>query len=415
MQSSAAVPAKESRAIWPLTAVLLFGPLAFGATEPWSVAVLQSGAMLVLAIWAWEQWRARAISFRAHPLLLPCALFGAILLLQVVLKITSYWFASYQELLAYVGYGAIFFVATQVMYAERGMRRFAVVLAVFGGAIALFALAQDLTSDGLLYWIRRPRFGGDIYGPYVNRNHYAGLMEMLTPFALLLALNRRFNTPQRFLFGAMGLLMAATVVLSGSRAGTAALFAELVLLVIFLVTAERSSLSLASAIPFLFAFIALLYWLDASAAVQHWTFLRPEHEATVGRWAITRDAWHMFLQKPLLGFGVGTFPVVYPAFRSFYTDFFINQAHNDVAQVFVETGILGGAAMLWFVAALFRSGLRRRRARSFSTDSVHLAALIGCSGLLFHSFFDFNLHIPANAAMFFVLAAIAAQPRAEGR
>jgi O-antigen ligase len=279
----------------------------------------------------------------------------------------------------------------------------------------LLALAQDLSSDGLLYWVRRPRFGGDVFGPYVNRNHYAGLMELLTPFALLLALNRRFNAPQRLLFAGIGLLMAATVFLSGSRAGTAALIAELVFMAAVLFAADRKATSLAAIGAFLAALIGLLYWLDASAALQHWTFLRPEQEAAAGRWAITRDAWHMFLQKPVLGFGIGTFPVVYPAFRSFYTDFFINQAHNDVAQTFVETGIVGGAAMVWFVWAMFRSGLQRRRTRGFFADSARLAALVGCTGLLVHSFFDFNLHIPANAALFLVLAAVAAQPRAEAR
>jgi O-antigen ligase len=406
--------ARTPLAVWPLAACLLFAPLAFGATEPWALALLQTGAILTFTVWGWEQWRAHALTIRAHPLLLPSALFGAVILAQVLFGLTSYWFASYQELLRYIGYGALLFVATQVTYPETTMRRLAVVFAVFGAGIALLALAQDLTADGLLYWVRRPRFGGEIYGPYVNRNHYAGLMELLTPFPLLLAMHRRFNASQRSLFAAMGVLMAATVVLSGSRAGTAALFAELLFLVGLLIVADRTALSLSGVAVALVAFIGLLYWLDASAAVRHWTLLRADQEASVGRWAITRDAWHMFLQKPLLGFGIGSFPVVYPAYRSFYTDFFINQAHNDVAQVLVETGVLGGAAMIWFVVAMFRSGLQRRRARSFSTDSVHLAALVGCTGLLVHSFFDFNLHIPANAALFFVMAALAAQPR-EGK
>jgi O-antigen ligase len=415
LETPASTPAQPSLAIWPLGALLLFGPLAFGAIEPWALAVLQFGALVTLAVWGWEQWRDRVLTLRSHPLLFPCASFGAVLLLQVIFGLTSYWFASYQELLRYVAYGALGFVATQVLHHEAPMRRFAIVLAVFGGAMALFALAQDLTSEGLLYWVRRPRFGGDVFGPYVNRNHYAGLMELLTPFPLLLALHRRFNPPQRLLFLAMGLLMSATVVLSGSRAGSAALFAELIFMAAVLLVADRKAISSAAIAAFLAAFIALLFWLDASSALQHWTLLRPEQEATVGRWAITRDAWQMFLQKPVLGFGIGTFSVVYPAFRSFYTDFFINQAHNDVAQVFVETGIMGGAAMAWFIIAMFRSGLRRRRARTFAADSVHIAALVGCAGLLVHSFFDFNLHIPANAALFFVLAAVAAQPRAEVR
>ena len=46
-------------------------------------------------------------------------------------------------------------------------------------------------------------------------------------------------------------------------------------------------------------------------------------------------------QKPVLGWGLGTFPVVYPEFRSFYTNFFVNEAHNDYLQLLAEMGLLG--------------------------------------------------------------------------
>ena len=52
-----------------------------------------------------------------------------------------------------------------------------------------------------LYWIRTPRFGGWIYGPYVNHNHYAGLMEMLAPIPLIFALTRRARGPRKALRG----------------------------------------------------------------------------------------------------------------------------------------------------------------------------------------------------------------------
>jgi len=38
--------------------------------------------------------------------------------------------------------------------------------------------------------MRQPRSGGWIYGPYVNHNHYAGLMEMLVPIPLIVSLTR---------------------------------------------------------------------------------------------------------------------------------------------------------------------------------------------------------------------------------
>ena len=58
---------------------------------------------------------------------------------------------------------------------------------------------------------------------------------------------------------------------------------------------------------------------------------------------IDRDALHMFARKPVLGWGLGVFPDVYPQFRSFHTNFFINEAHNDYLQLLVEMGGLGFA------------------------------------------------------------------------
>jgi O-antigen ligase len=123
----------------------------------------------------------------------------------------------------------------------------------------------------------------------------------------------------------------------------------------------------------------------------------------------------MFFHRPALGWGLGTFPTVYPSFRSFYTNLFVNEAHNDYAQLLVETGLIGFALMLWFVFCMYRSGLPRSSRRwEFKWDgAVSLAALLGCTGLLVHSFVDFNLQIPANAAMFYALCGLAASPLAK--
>ena len=41
-----------------------------------------------------------------------------------------------------------------------------------------------------------------------------------------------------------------------------------------------------------------------------------------------------------------------------------------------------------------------------ASGAITVAALLGCIGILVHSFLDFNLHIPANAVLFYVLCAI---------
>ena len=117
----------------------------------------------------------------------------------------------------------------------------------------------------------------------------------------------------------------------------------------------------------------------------------------------------MAAAKPVLGWGLGNFPVAYPQYRSFSTDFFVNAAHDDYLQMLVETGGVGFLIVLWFLWLLFRNALRK--ISNWTEDingSIALAAMLGCTGILVHSFLDFNLQVPANAALFYVLSVLAA-------
>jgi O-antigen ligase len=155
--------------------------------------------------------------------------------------------------------------------------------------------------------------------------------------------------------------------------------------------------------------LAFVAWLGTAALWHHFTELQDWM-----RLAMTKDGLRMFWQKPVLGYGLGTFTTVYPQFRSFYTNLFVNAAHNDYVQVLVETGFIGLAAVLWFIVEVYRAGLRNVEGWSREwSRALGLAALIGCTGLVVHGFFDFNLQIPANACLFYFLCAVSTRT-AEG-
>ena len=305
------------------------------------------------------------------------------------------------------------FLAGHTLLRNAQARKLAVILSVYGCAVACFSLLQGVAPNGKLYWLREPRLGGWIYGPYVNHNHYAGLMEMLVPIPLVLSLTRMAHKKERLTAAAAAAIMAGTILLSGSRGGMLALLVELMILAVIVVRQQKGTTTSAVATgAFLAIMIALSVWLGGAELAKRIFSISTEARSEISggvRWNIDRDAFKIFLQRPVTGWGLGTFPVVYPQFRSFYTNFFVNQAHDDYMQLLVETGLLGFGIMVWFVFVLFRQAWKKiANWTSDVSGAVALACLLGVTGILIHSVVDFNLQIPANAALFYVLCTIAA-------
>jgi O-antigen ligase len=276
----------------------------------------------------------------------------------------------------------------------------------------MFALIQNMSSTDKLYWLRTPRSGGWIYGPYVNHNHYAGLMEMLAPIPLIFALTPNARGPRRTLAAVAAALMAGTIFLSGSRGGMVAFAVQMAILAALLVSQRKGKKTALTLGVFLVIGVVLLAWLGGGALAKRIASIHTEARIELSgglRLNVDRDGLKMFTHKPWLGWGLGVFPDIYPQFRSFYTNFFINEAHDDYLQLLVEMGGLGFATMLWFVIAMYRGAVKKLG--NWPEDingTVALAAMLGATGILVHSFVDFNLQIPANAALFYVFCVVAA-------
>jgi O-antigen ligase len=389
--------------LFGLCFMLFFAILSFGAVETWSVSIVEAGAAMLFLGWAAGQVISGELEIQASPLYAPAFLFAAVVAAQLGFGLTAYRYATLIASLEYLAYGIVLFLTLQSLTNERSAKALLWALAWFGFGLAVFAIAQDLTANGKIYWVRTLHNGGSIFGPYVNHDHYAGLMEMLAPFPIVLSLGSLIRGGKRVLVGFAGVVMAGTIVLSQSRAGTASFLVEMGVLLGLLVWRKRNGRIAASVGAICLMVLAFVAWLGTAALWHHFTELQDWM-----RLAITKDGLRMFWHKPVLGWGLGTFTIAYPEFRSFYTNLFVNAAHNDYVQVLAETGFIGFAAVLWFIVEVYRAGLGNME--GWSRDwprALGLAALIGCTGLLVHSFFDFNLQIPANACMFYFLCAMA--------
>src|SRR5215475_9725928 len=391
--------------VFGLCAVLMFAVLAFGAVYEWSIFTLEAASLMLFLVWAARQLSLNEIRISRNPLYPPALLFAGVILAQVVLHRTAYWYITKYEAGQYVAYGIAFFVAAECVRSEQTRERFAQIMIAFGVFYAFFAIAQELTSNGKIFWFHSPRsHSSSIYGSYVNRDHYAGLMEMLVPIPLVLSFGRVFKGGQRALVVFCTVLMASTLFLSGSRAGMIAFVVEVVAFAILTFRTRRKPRALLGITAICAGVLAFLVFVGKGQVLFRLGDLQPGN-----RLQMTKDSMRMFLERPVFGWGLGTFPTVYPAHRSFYTNLFVNEAHNDYAQLLVETGLVGFGPMLWFLFRLYQRGSPTSRRWEFKWDgALSLAALIGCTGILFHSLVDFNLQIPANATVFYVLCGLAA-------
>jgi O-antigen ligase len=399
--------------LYGIFGLLLFGPLAFGAVEPWSIFLMECCSAALFLLWIGKQVLEGEIKIRPNPVFLPMGVFGILIAAQLVFRISAYPHDTLSIALQYFCYAILCFLAGQTLLRGAQARTLALIFSVYGAALASFALLQGISSNGKLYWVRQPRMGGWIYGPYVNHNHYAGLMEMLVPIPLVLSLTHLASSKARTAAASVGAVMVGTIFLSGSRGGMLAIFAEVVILTVLLIKQKRGMRTAIGIGVFLTIVVALLVWVGGGELSRRIATVGGSHSDLSGdvRSYINRDGLRMFLKKPVFGWGLGAFPVVYPQFRTFYTNFFVNEAHNDYLQLLVEMGLLGFATMLWLLVTLYARAVKKLA--NWSSDmsgAVTLVCVLGLSGILVHSAVDFNLQIPANAALFYVLCTIAAAP-----
>lgn len=428
-ESYVQLPTTRSRTnevvLFGLMGLVIFGVLAFGAVETWAICVLEFFVALLTAFWAAVQIRRGTLILDGNPIFRPmCAFFG-IVVVQLLASTSMYRHATISALMLYAGYGCACFLMVQTLTRTTDIRRIATMLTVFGTLLAIFAVLQSLSSNGKIYWLRTPRFGGWLYGPYVNHNHYAGLMEMLSPIPLVFAFSKYAHGRRRWIAAGAAAFMGATVFLSGSRGGMAAYSLEMALFFWFLFrerTRNGAVLVLSAFLLVALASIASIGGSEVSERISTVAFEKQTDVRSDIRFAIYWDSLHMFAKRPVLGSGLNTFADVYPQYRTFYTNQTVNRAHNDYLELLTDTGLLGFGVGMWFLATALRPAIRK--ARTWSTEvngAVALASLLGISGILVHSLVDFNIQIPANAMLFYILCAIAAMdthfrnPRREQR
>ncbi len=254
--------------------------------------------------------------------------------------------------------------------------------------------------------------GGDAIarGTYVNRNHFAGLLELCLPFALawglsllILKRGRRGLAAGWALAGCILFAVGATLlgagIHSGSRMGFIAVLFSLTLMGAVAWTARGRSRWKRIAVPLLLAVAAVAFvQLPTDALIAHFADWSKEEISSDTRAEIWRETLPVVAAFPVLGCGLGGYESVMTRYKAVAPLSAVDFAHNDYLQLLVEGGLAGFAAVL-ALAGLLVAAAVRGCARGFHSPPafVALACLGALAAILLHSLVDFNLHIPVNA------------------
>jgi O-antigen ligase len=391
-----------------ICSLLAFAVLTDGGVPDWSTAVLEIGAALLFILWSFVTARQRQIDVRLNWLYLPVLGLIALCLTQKLFGLSAYPYATKIELLKWIAYFALAFLAVEVFRGGAQLKAFSVFLVSLGFLVALFAIAQHYTFNGKLYWFVPLPQSSEPFGPFVDRDHFAGFIELTTPFGLAMLFHRTWRGEKAALVALLTAVPIAALVLCGSRGGIAgSAFASLFLILVL----QSRDIKIRQLLAFASLIIlcgALVFWLGASATIQRFEALTASGISRSQRISMDRDTFRIFRNHYTTGTGLGTLETVFPQYETTYTGRVVDHAHNDYLELLAETGVIGGLLGLAFIVLLFRQGFANLNARERQSDRVFYAgALAACSALLVHSFVDFNLHVPSNACLFLLLATLA--------
>jgi hypothetical protein len=428
-----------------LCAVVVLAPLPLGATPP------LAGGILALAVAVGLAWSA-ALPFAGASALprdiaVPGVLFGLVLcwvVIQTAAFTPAGWHAAvWREageaigrtlpgaiavdrqapltgLVRLISYAGVFYVTWRLGSDARRGRSAIAVVAISGCAYAAYGLIAFWAGNTRVLWLAKQYYPLDLTGTFLNRDHFATYLGLVL-LSVMCHVLERFEALQLYgswrsrlalLFEFLGrhswhllalFLVATALVSTHSRGGfiaaAAGLFALGAALALVHSVGQRASAAWLAAVALL-VLVAVAVSGGPTLARLLGTDINAEERLAVWKLVLTAIANH-----PLAGTGLGSFPMVFPGYRTAEVLNFYTRAHDDYLENLLELGI--PAALCLFAALIWLAGLCllgvRRRHRDAMLPGLGFAAsvLVGV-----HALTDFSLQVPAVTTVYMFLLGI---------
>lgn len=329
-------------------------------------------------------------------------------------------------LVAFVPVGAVASKAERDWFVGTAVTVF---LAV-GLAIAMLGLVQQATWNGRILWFFVPLDWGapmlDVVprasGPFVDPDHFAGLLAMIFPLAISGTffgsplVSSRWSNGYRIACAVTSFVLMAAIIMSQSRAGWIGLALGVTLVMLLTSRKEEGVENSAGSRRWVLAGASLMLvlamlFIGASGRGQVSTRVQNSLDTDAGLPSRV-NAWAGGLEVvkdfPAVGMGLRAWPELFAQYRSRpWSDLYFAEAHNDYLQLIAETGMVGLALAAWFILRAGSFIYRRYAVLPQKILPIEAALVTALVVMCVIEFFDFDLQIPAIAFFFAMILGLA--------
>jgi len=425
-----------------LLSLIVLTAIPYGTTQPWWIAACVAAIFVIAILWLVEGYLSQSWFNGNWPVVLPVIVLAVFAFLQTLsfgtqTSSAGIRFAIWSTISA-DPYQTRFFVLLLVALAlvglmlsrhaisEKRLRILINVIICLAVASALFGIfrqtAQHGKGFGLL--LLAPDIG---YAQFINKNHFAFLMEMALGLVIGLVLGRGVQRDQKPIYLAALLPLWTGLALCGSRGGLVSMMAQLLVAALLFdgvrKRSERDSelRSVTRSLPVRIALIMVLVlgvaigtlWLGGDKLATKIESSRneltdtTESRANSNRNEIWKATWRMFVAHPIFGVGVAGYWAAIPAYHDASGSLTPQEAHNDYLELLASGGLIGFALGVWFVVIVVRRSRENLRSSNSFRRAACFGAIVGITGVAVHSLMDFGLHTIVNALVFTTLIVVA--------
>jgi tetratricopeptide (TPR) repeat protein len=374
-------------------------------TQPYNyvlvkLAIAQFLLIVLFIIWFYHTLERKEILIYKDPAYLPLVFFLGWNVLS--LFFSSFRYASVEEIGKLLTYAFLYFAVVNWVKKRENF----IVMVFF-----ILIVGAVLSLHGLFYYLKERT--PVIISTFGNQNYFSAYLILLLPLVILTGIYNWGR--QNFFFSSLIFILAYIVIflirIMDSQGAFLGIGASLLFLIILF---RRQIFNPKIRIPILAGLFALLLLgsvLFFQKLPQIKTYVDNEIErGTVGiRLKIWQGSLRMIKARPLMGWGTGTFYLVYPNFR--VPEYFLNphsvnatrHAHNELLEITAETGIIGVGLFLWLLATVFSKGIKTFYKKPLNlTNFLNAGLLAGVVALVTQNLTGVNFRFSASALYFYL-------------